>query len=156
MNNIIQIELNNKKDYINKFNNNRISKELHNYILNEIKSINLKDKITLEIQSKFEIKEEEQKNLVKMIKLTYKDDLDELKLYEKKQMKRAIFLMLIGIIILLTYYLSNNLFFVSEFILIIGWLIIWESANVLLFSKNDNKVKQKRRKQLIHSNIIFR
>ena len=44
MNNIIEIELNNKNDYKNTFNNNRISKELKNYILNEMKSTNLKNK----------------------------------------------------------------------------------------------------------------
>ena len=130
MNNIIEIELHNKEDYKNKFNNNRISEELDKYILNEIKTSKLNDKITIEIASKFELKLEEQKELVKMIKLSYKDDLDELKLYEKIEIRKALILLCIGIIILLAYYLSNNIFFFSEFILIIGWLIIWESADI--------------------------
>ena len=156
MNHIINIEINKKEDYINKFNNKRISADLDNYILNETKTVKLTDKITIEIDSKSKLTEEERKNLVSMIKLSYKDDLDELLIYEKKIISKAIILMLIGVIILLAYYLSNNLFFVSEFILIIGWLMIWEAADGLIFSRTDNRMKQTRRKQLIHSNIYFR
>ena len=156
MNHIINIEINKKEDYINKFNNKRISADLDNYILNEVKTVKLTDKITIEIDSKSKLTEEERKNLVSMIKLSYKDDLDELLIYEKKIISKAIILMLIGVIILLAYYLSNNLFFVSEFILIIGWLMIWEAAEGLIFSRTENRVKQTRRKQLIHSHIYFR
>ncbi len=156
MNHIINIELNKKEDYINKFNNKRISLDLDNYILNEAKTVKLTDKITIEIDSKFKLTEEEQKDLISMIKLSYKEDLDELLMYEKKIMSKAIILMLIGVIILLAYYLSNNLFFISEFILIIGWLMIWEAADGLIFSRTENRVKQTRRRQLIHSNIYFR
>ena len=156
MNHIINIELNKKEDYINKFNNKRISADLDNYILNETKTVKLTDKITIEIYSKFKLTEEEQKDLVAMIKLSYKDDLDELLMYEKKIKSKAIILMLIGVIILLAYYLSNNLFFVSEFILIIGWLMIWEAADGLIFSRTENRVKQTRRRQLMYSHIYFR
>ena len=51
MNHIINIELNKKEDYINKFNNKRISSDLDSYILNEIKTVKLIDKITIEINS---------------------------------------------------------------------------------------------------------
>ena len=156
MNHIINIELNKKEDYINKFNNKRISADLDNYILNEAKTVKLTDKITIEIYSKFELTEEEQKDLVSMIRLSYKDDWDELLIYEKKIITKALILLAIGIIILLAYYLSNNLFFVSEFILIIGWLMIWEAADGLIFSRTENRVKQTRRKQLMYSHIYFR
>ena len=156
MNHIINIELNKKEDYINKFNNKRISLDLDNYILNEAKTVKLTDKITIEIDSKFKLTEEEQKDLISMIKLSYKEDLDELLMYEKKIMSKAIILMLIGVIILLAYYLSNNLFFISEFILIIGWLMIWEAADGLIFSRTENRVKQTRRRQLMYSHIYFR
>ncbi|MBQ3021626.1 MAG: hypothetical protein IJD92_05345 [Bacilli bacterium] len=155
-NNIIEIELNNKKDYKNKFNNNRISEELDRYILNETKSVKLKDRITIEIQPKFELTEDEERDLIKMIRLSYKDDLDELKIYEKLLIQQSIKILILGLIILLVYYLSNNLFFISEFILIIGWLLIWEAADIILFSRTENKIKQTRRKQLIHCNIVFK
>ena len=156
MNYIIEVELNNKTDYKNKFNNNRISEELDKYILNETKSVKLNDKIIIEIDNKIELTEEEKKELIKMIKLSYKDDLKELIIYEKRTIKYSLILLLIGSIILLAYYLFNNIFFISEFILIIGWLLIWESADIFLFSRIENRMKQIKRKQLIHSNIIFR
>ena len=82
MNHIINIELNKKEDYINKFNNKRISADLDNYILNEAKTVKLTDKITIEIYSKFELTEEEQKDLVSIIRVSYKDDWDELLIYD--------------------------------------------------------------------------
>ena len=156
MNHIINIELNKKEDYINKFNNKRISQDLNNYILEEVKTVELNNKITIEIDPKFKMTEEEQKELVSMIKLSYKDDLEELLKYEKKIITKALILLAIGIIILVTYYLLNNAFFFGEFILIIGWLMIWEAADGLIFSRTENRVKQTRRNQLIHSNIYFR
>lgn len=156
MNNIVNIELNNRKDYINKYNKKRISSDLDMYILNETKTVGLKDKIVIEIETKLNLTKEEQKELVAMIKLSYKDDLDELKIYEKKILEKAFILLAIGVVILIAYYLSNNLFFVSEFILIVGWLFIWEAFNGFIFSKTDNIIKQIRRKQLIHSKILFK
>lgn len=156
MNHIINIELNKKEDYINKFNNKRISQDLNNYILEEVKTVELNNKITIEIDPKFKMTEEEQKELVSMIKLSYKDDLEELLIYEKKIITKALILVAIGIIILVAYYLLNNVFFFGEFILIIGWLMIWEAADGLIFSRTENRVKQTRRNQLIHSNIYFR
>lgn len=156
MNNIIEIELNNNKDYKNKFNQNRISKELNNYILNEIKSINLTDRIILEIETKFKITEEEKENLVKMIKLSFNDELKELKILEKVSFNKSLILIGLGIMSLIIYYLLLNMIFISEFILIIGWLFIWEAIYELLFSKIKNKISQIRRNQLIHSKIIFK
>ena len=156
MNHIINIELNKKEDYINKFNNKRISQDLNNYILEEVKTVELNNKITIEIDPKFKMTEEEQKELVSMIKLSYKDYLEELLIYEKKIITKALILLAIGIIILVAYYLLNNAFFFGEFILIIGWLMIWEAADGLIFSRKENRVKQTRRNQLIHSNIYFR
>lgn len=156
MNHIINIELNKKEDYINKFNNKRISQDLNNYILEEVKTVELNNKITIEIDPKFQMTEEEQKELVSMIKLSYKDDLEEFLIYEKKIITKALILLAIGIIILVAYYLLNNAFFFGEFILIIGWLMIWEATDGLIFSRTENRVKQTRRNQLIHSNIYFR
>ena len=156
MNNIIEIELNNKNDYKNKFNNNRISEELNTYISNEVKALNLDDKITLEIDNKIKLNENEQKELVKMIKLSYKEDLDELKIYERRLNNQSLLLLGIGIMILLAYYFAINILFVSEFTLIIGWLFIWEAGDLFLFTRRENKMKQERRKQIIHSKILFK
>lgn len=156
MNHIINIGLNKKEDYINKFNNKRISQDLNNYILEETKTIKPKDKITIEINAKFELLPKEQKELVSMIKLSYKDDLDELLIYEKWSLLSSLTILAIGIIILITYYILNNIVVLGEFILIIGWLMIGEAAEKLIFSRIESKIKQTKIKQLIHSNIYFR
>jgi len=108
------------------------------------------------MDNKVKLSEEEQTELVKMIKLSFKDDLDELKIYERRLINQSLILLIIGIIILFLYYFAINVFFVSEFILIIGWLFIWEAGDLFLFTRRENQIKQIRREQLIHSKIIFK
>lgn len=47
MKNIIEITLNEKEDYLNKFNHKRISKDLNDYILEECRRIDLNDSIEI-------------------------------------------------------------------------------------------------------------
>ena len=49
MENIIKINIKKKEDYVSKFNDNILSRELSNYIIDEHKSINIKDKFHIEV-----------------------------------------------------------------------------------------------------------
>ena len=151
--NIIEIELKNKVDYKNKFNSERISTEMKDYILNEIKTINLKSKIKIIITCKEKLTLHDKEELNKLIKKTFKDDLYDIEIEYKIKIKNACIIMLIGIILLLGYYLINNTFFISEYILIIGWLLIWESAALFLFDSGKIKIKEIRVEQLINSEV---
>ena len=156
MNNKIIIHLNEEKDYINKFNPNRISEELYNYIINEAKTISLTDKIIIEIiQNEYLLTDLQKEELCKVIKMTYEDDMNDLIYFDNKLVLKDLILLLIGIIITFICFLFKNLPPISEIILIKGWLMIWEALDKLLFSRTENKIKITRRKQLIKSKIIF-
>ena len=156
MNNKISICLNEKKDYINKFNQNRISQELYEYIINEAKTISLKGKINIEIKiNQFTLTDLEKEQLSKIIKLTFEDDINDLIYFDNKLILKDLILLLIGIIITFICFLFKNLPPISEIILILGWLMIWEALDKLLFSRTENKIKIIRRKQLIKSKITF-
>ena len=156
MNNKISICLNEKKDYINKFNQNRISQELYEYIINEAKTISLKGKINIEIKiNQFTLTDLEKEQLSKIIKLTFEDDINDLMYFDNKLILKDLILLLIGIIITFICFLFKNLPPISEIILILGWLMIWEALDKLLFSRTENKIKIIRRKQLIKSKITF-
>lgn len=152
----ITITLNKKEEYLNKFNDQRISPELNTYILEECKPIKTKKELQLNIQSNFEMTNQEKEEFVKMVRLNYQDDIDELKELSKKLMFIDIYMFLIGVIFLVLYSCNINIRVASEIILIIGWVLIWESIYNFIFARTENKLKMARRKQLIESEIIFK
>lgn len=156
MNNKIEINLNDKESYINKFNNNRISSELFEYILEEIKTINIKDKLEINIYTNsLDLTDKEKEKLACMIKDTYQEDFNDLIYIDNILTFKELIMLLIGVLIIIIYVLFNDYQVISEIILIIGWLIIGEALERLFFSKTEAKYKIKRRKQIIKSKINF-
>ena len=154
--NKIQIYLNDKKDYISKFNQERISKELYGYIKNEVKLININKKINIEITSKFSLTDKEKETLALNIKNTSEEELNDIKLLEEKVLLKDLLLLLIGIIIIFIYFILKNTPIISGVILIIGWLFIWEAIARLLFAGTERKIQKQRLKQIIYSDIDFK
>ena len=156
MNNKIEIYLNKLEDYKNKFNKNRISSDLFNYILEEIKTINIKEKLEIDIYTNnFTLTDLEKEELALMIKKTYEDDSNDLIYIDNILTFKELIMLLIGIIIIIIYVIFHNSPVISEIILIIGWLIIGEALERLFFTKTEARHKIKRRKQIIKSKINF-
>lgn len=156
MNNKIEIHLNDKEDYTNNFNKNRISPELFDYILNELKTINIKEKLDINIYTKnFILSDEEKEQLAMMIKSTYEDDANDLIYLDNNLIFKELIFLLIGVLIIIIYFIFKDSPVISEIILIIGWLMIWESVSRLVFSRTETKYKIKRRKQITKSKINF-
>jgi len=155
MKNIIQITLNEKEDYLNKYNDKRISKELNDYILEECKAVELKDSIEIQINTNFEMCEKEKNNLVDMIRENYGVDISDIEILLRRLYILNTIMIFIGIIFLVIYFLSSNIPVVSEFILIIGWILIWEGINNIMYQSVKNAIKIKRRKKLTNCKIKF-
>ena len=156
MNNTIEIYLNELEDYKNKYNKNRISQELFDYIIEEIKTINIKEKLNINIYTNnFTLTDEEKEELACIIKTTYKDDSNDLIYIDNILTFKELIMLLIGIIIIIIYAIFHDSPVISEIILIIGWLIIGEALERLFFSKTETKYKIKRRNQIIKSKINF-
>ena len=156
MKNVIRVNLNKREDYINKFSSDRISRELNKYLLDEIKTIGLKEKIKIEITSKFEMTDEEKQKLIEMIKYNYKDDITDISIISKRILVLDAIIFVLGVFCLGLYSLSESVKVMSEIILIIGWLLIWEATYNTIFSKMQDRHKVIRRNQLIKSQIIFK
>jgi len=155
MKNIIEITLNNKKEYLNKYNNNRISKELNDYILEECKTIELNNDIELHIDVKFKINDNEKHKLLDMIRENYGSSIREIEILLKKIYLLNILMILSGTVFLMFYFISSNIPVISEFILIIGWILIWEGIYNILYQSFKNAINIKRRKKLTNCKIIF-
>ena len=155
MKNIIEITLNRKDDYLNKYNEKRISKELNDYILEECRGIDLKNNIEIHINTNFEMNDEEKNNLVDMIRENYGVDISDIEELLKKLYIINTIMILAGIVFLIIWFISSNIPVLSEFILIIGWILIWEGINNIMYQTVKNAIKIKRRKKLTNCKIVF-
>ena len=156
LDNKIEVLLHDRDDYVNIFNNDRISSDLDDYILNETKTIGLKEHIIIEIKSELDMSDDEKNKLRDMIKLSFYDDIIELNVFEKTLLKKNIIFMIIGVLFILMYFLFNEFIIINELLLIIGWLFVSESIYALIFGSSDNNIKIIKRKQLVNSDIIFK
>lgn len=70
-NKTIEIYLNNKEEYINEFNDKRLSSNLSNYILEECKGIPHKEKLTFLIKTTFNMDDKEKEKFISMLRNNY-------------------------------------------------------------------------------------
>lgn len=151
--NTVKINIKNKEDYKNTYNENELSSELKQYILDHIKSKNTKQNIKLDIATDFKMDEKEALNLTYMIRRAFGLDVSEIMNISKKRTLKNILIFIMGIIFLVIYSFIPKAIILNEVILIIGWVLIWESLYNFLFKNIETKLMIIRRKQIIKSKI---
>lgn len=154
MNTTIEVLLNKKSDFYSKYSKDRISNELLDFIYNETIGENIKNRITINITVKEKISDEEKHKMMDTIRRTFGLRVqDELYILEKDKNKKTI-LLLIGIALIILYY-SSLIRMLRELILILGWLIIWESIYELIFRTSNDYLKVERLKALAKARVYF-
>lgn len=154
--NIIEIKLKSKQDYINTYNDKKLSYELSNYILEESKSIATKQKIKFIITSSYEMTKEEKEEFVDMLRENFGTDVSEIMNINKKETISNLVALLIGIFLMIIYCIDYKTIFIKELILIIGWGFLWEATYNFFFKGIETRLKITRRKQIISSKIEFK
>ena len=154
--NKIEIELKDKKDFVNKYNSNRISSDLYNYIKEENKILDIKEKINIEIKPQFKMTDEEKELLALNIKKTTSEEIKDLEYVEQKVIFKELLFLAIGIIITFFWFVVRKSEFISEIILIIGWLFVWEAVKKLVFSRVEHRLNIKRLKKIVKSDIDYK
>lgn len=154
---VIEISFDEKDDYINQFNQQKLSSDLSNYILEECRGKSLSNRITLNMKIKFKITEIEKEELVRMIHGNYKTDLEEYIIILKHSSLKKFIVFLIGIALIYLAYFNSIISseVIKEIILIIGWVAIWEAAYTWFFESSRNKIRKKRLKQLAKCRVNF-
>lgn len=155
MENIIKIHLKEKQDYKNTYNDQILSYDLSNYILEESKNINTKQHIKFVITSDFKISEKEKEDLVDMIRKNFGTDIGEIINLSKKEKLINLLIFFTGIIFVLLYYIIA-LEVLSEFTLILVWVFLGETICNFLYNGLENKLKITRRKQIINAKVVFK
>lgn len=152
MEKIIEIDLIEKNDLVEKYDNNNLSKELLEYIIKESTFITMKDNIKIVINEKNYI----DLNIEKIIKDGLQKEYNQnLKLNHLSNIKQ-ILLLLIGIIFLIIWATIKVENIWKEVLLIIGWVPIWEAVDIKLFADMESKRRRTILKKLITSEIIIK
>lgn len=152
------IDLKKKGDFVSRYNNNTLDSKLKEYIINELVGYSTESKVTITINSAFELTEEEKEHYVKILKKEFKEDLDEEKYLTKKNKIKEIYSAVVGTLFILASYFMNLdiLGVLKEIILIVGWVLIWEVAYSIIFTNGKRKISLRRLKQISNCKIEFK
>lgn len=152
------IDLKKKGDFVSRYNNNTLDSKLKEYIINELVGYSTESKVTITVNSAFELTEEEKEHYVKILKKEFKEDLDEEKYLTKKNKIKEIYSAVVGTLFILASYFMNLdiLGVLKEIILIVGWVLIWEVAYSIIFTNGKRKISLRRLKQISNCKIEFK
>ena len=154
MQTVIDINLKKKADFYSTYSSKRLNPELTEYIYNECYGEDYKNKVIINIHTNLKISDQEKNAMMDTIRRTFGLKVqDELYYYEKAKYKKTI-LFLIGIVLIIIYYLSF-VDILREIILILGWLAIWESVYSFLVDSSKDYVHISRLRRLSASRIYF-
>lgn len=155
MDKVIKIKLNNKDCFINKYNEDRLSPKLEEYIKNEMSIVGSKDKIIIEISSSFDMDDSQKEKVASLIKNTYRDDMKEIMHYNHNLMVKDLISIVVGCFLLSIYYFFENIKFLNECIMLIGGFFIWSTLDNILNLVLENRSNLRKKKQLLFSKIKF-
>lgn len=150
MDKIIEININDKDDIFDKYNDKNISKEFIEYIINKTKQIELNKNIKFICIKKCDI----EKNIVELIRKELEEEYKiSLKERNKNNIKQIIFLLMGIIFIILSTNIEDKSIW-KEISLITGWVHIWEMIELEMFSDMDGRIKRKTIKRILNSEMI--
>ena len=122
----IVLTLDNNSIYKNPFNENKLSDDLSNYILEECKGFDYNSEIEIHIKTNYDITREEKVNIINMIRSNYGNDIKENNVYMNYLIRRNIVLFVAGFLITAySFFIETKAPILSEIILIIGWIGIF-------------------------------
>lgn len=134
MEKIINIDLKNEEDLIDKYNNKHVSRDLINYILDQTQFTRKQDTIKIVINKNFDT------DSIGLIKMGLRTECLKIMKETKLNNIKQITFLLIGLICLILYAFLDNIEVFSEIILIGGWILIGEAIEIQLFS--DSQIKR--------------
>lgn len=152
MNKTIEIDIKNKYDFLEKYNEKKVSRNLIKYIIREAMSIENNDKIKIIINKKCVIEKDCKKMINEGLQEEINKSLEEYRRINKKQ----IWLFVLGITLLFLSSLIREDLIWNEMLIIIAWVPIWKVMELELFPDMEGRRKRKKIKKLLNSEIIVK
>lgn len=155
MENRIEIDLDNRDEYVNEYDDNKICDDLHHYVIESV--TNVKREVIIHISFHFKVTNGEKKRVQDMLYRDFQSSLLEIKQEIKYLNIRDFFLFIIGwFLFFLSYffeYMGMKLF--SEFFMVVTWVAFWEVAESFLFERRHLILQKKKYQRLVCSKIII-
>lgn len=151
MKKIIEVDLDSKYEYVNKFDDNVINDELLRYILNSLDDI--KRDVVVRVKFNYDVLDNEISMVRDMFIRSFAIELDNIEKELRRQNIKNMFLLLLGFIFLIIYcYLDDfNIFLVAEFFMVISWVLFWEFAESILFRRRELVINRRKYKKLMNA-----
>lgn len=148
---VIEVDLIEQNDLFEKYNKNKVSKDLINYLVQSTPTFTKNKVIKIVINNKLV----EYDNCVELIKKGLKEEYDKsLKKHNHTNLAQFFYL-IIGIIALFISTLIK-LKVLREVILIGGWVLIWSMIELEMFNDTEDKKRRIILKRLLNSEIIHK
>lgn len=151
MKKIIEVDLDSKYEYVNKFDDNVINDELLRYMLNSLDDI--KRDVVVRVKFNYDVLDNEISVVRDMFIRSFAIELDNIEKELRRQNIKNMFLLLLGFIFLIIYcYLDDfNIFLVAEFFMVISWVLFWEFAESILFRRRELVINRRKYKKLMNA-----
>lgn len=133
-----------------------LSDDIYNYIKEVASVIPFKYDIVLEFHCP-EIDEETQDRIRRIIKNNYGMEIDDLDYENRWEAYISIALFIIGTLFLLIGYAlpSTTWSIIKEMISIVGWVILWDMMESIIFTSNKRKLERLNNIQIYDSQVEF-
>lgn len=156
--NYIVVEINNKENIFNKFNEKQISDGLAQYIITNAKKSLLGENIKLVIKQNILLTTQEQIKIVDAIREYFGLLVREKILYLRINNIKQTVLSIVGILLIIfSEFLSLTFdYLIPELLLIAGWIVIWEVLDSILFVDSKTKIGKKIYLKLSNCEIEFK
>lgn len=143
----LEIDLNDKYDLVDKYNEKKLSSEMLEYIVKETSQIKKDRSIDIVINKRCYV----DTDVTKLIRDGLKKEYDRnLKEYKRNNIKQILFLVL-GFLIIFLSTLVNEESIWNEVLLIAGWVPIWDAVEVEILNDVESRKKRKVIKRLLES-----
>lgn len=149
MEKIIEINIDNKHDLVDRYNENKASSTLIKYILKEAILAEKCNKTKVIINKKSNIDKDSTKLIKEGLKEEYNRSLNQ---YHSNNKKQIVFLLLGIIFIFLSTQIQEAVW--KEIILITGWVPIWEMIRIELFYDVEGRRKRNIIRKLLNNEIV--
>ncbi len=149
MEKIIKVDLNNEQDLIEKYNNDKVSKSLIEYLIKEVQFIDKKNKLKIIVNNNCQTKLDYKKMLYTAFKEEYNNTIRE---HDKTNIIQLIFFIAGVFFIFLSFKMQNELW--KELFLIGGWVPLWEMIDLAIFNDVRGMKRRKNLLKLINSEIV--
>lgn len=150
MEKVINVDINDESDMIEKYDNSKISKDLLEYIIEESKFTKKNDKLKIVIKNNCQTKLNYREMLYNAFKEEYKNNVQT---HLRNNILQLVLFFLGIIFIFISFQIKNNEIW-KEIFLIGGWVPIWETVDLELFTDVRGKRRAKVLLKLIDSEII--